>query len=138
VTNFEYIRLLSDRGSTPAHVEPGGAEYGSTATEHEVAFDLDRAAHADEPREIRIYAFGHGLKIKTPVVPVGMWISCMHDVFSPFGPGFVRAAIVALDDRRMAVLIGRRGPRVREVCHEVALRSSTTRSFLEMSMGIRW
>src|SRR5208283_4510005 len=76
--------------------------------EHEVAFDLDRAAHADDPcaefvLQSGVDAFGHGSKIKEPVVGIGH-VDEFHalDFFGPFGLGFVLGAIVAVDDRRMA------------------------------------
>ena len=76
--------------------------------EHEVAFDLDRAAHAHGPcaefiLQSGVDAFGHGSKNKEPVVGVGH-MDEFHalDFFGPFGLGFVLGAKVAIDDRRMA------------------------------------
>jgi len=76
--------------------------------EHEVAFDLDRAAHADDScaefvLQSGVDAFGHGSKIEEPVVGVGH-MDEFHalDFFGPFGLGLVLGAKVAIDDRRMA------------------------------------
>src|SRR5271166_2295631 len=76
--------------------------------EHEVAFDLDRAAHAHGPcaefiLQSGVDAFGQGAKIKNDVVRIGH-MDEFHalDFFGPFGLGFVLGAKVAIDDRRMA------------------------------------
>ena len=76
--------------------------------EHEVAFDLDRAAHAHGPcaefiLQSGVDAFGQGAKIKNHVVRIGH-MDEFHalDFFGPFGLGFVLGAKVAIDDRRMA------------------------------------
>src|SRR5271166_265105 len=76
--------------------------------EHEVAFDLDRAAHAHGPcaefiLQSGVDAFGQGAKIKNDVVRIGH-MDEFHalDFFGPFGLGFVLSAKVAIDDRRMA------------------------------------
>src|SRR5271166_3797134 len=76
--------------------------------EHEVAFDLDRAAHAHGPcaefiLQSGVDAFGQGAKIKNDVVRIGH-MDEFHalDFFGPFGLGFVPGAKVAIDDRRMA------------------------------------
>src|SRR5271166_2302241 len=76
--------------------------------EHEVAFVLDRAAHAHGPcaefiLQSGVDAFGQGAKIKNDVVRIGH-MDEFHalDFFGPFGLGFVLGAKVAIDDRRMA------------------------------------
>ena len=106
------LGVVSGRGSSRGGPELGDAEYlidgERDDAEHEVAFDLDRAAHADDPcaefvLQSGVDAFGHGSKIKEPVVGVGH-VDEFHalDFFGPFGLGFVLGAIVAVDDRRMA------------------------------------
>src|SRR5271154_721214 len=74
--------------------------------EHEVAFDLDRAAHAYEPcaefiLQPGVDAFGHGPEIENHVVRIGH-VDEFHafDFASRFGLGFVLDAKVAIDDRR--------------------------------------
>src|SRR5208282_1266936 len=106
------LGVVSGRGSGGRGPELREAEYlidgERDDAEHEVAFDLDRAAHADDPcaefvLQSGVDAFGHGSKIKEPVVGVGH-VDEFHalDFFGPFGLGFVLGAIVAVDDRRMA------------------------------------
>ncbi|MFZ2104202.1 MAG: hypothetical protein WAV18_02280, partial [Roseiarcus sp.] len=79
--------------------------------EREVAFDLDGAAHADEPRakfilQPGVDSFDHGSKIrKSKITSSG---SGHADEFhaldfpGPFGLGFMLGAEVAIDDRPMA------------------------------------
>src|SRR5271165_4566709 len=76
--------------------------------EHEMAFDLERAADAHGPcaefiLQSGVDAFGQGAKIKNDVVRIGH-MDEFHalDFFGRFGLGFVLGAKVAIDDRRMA------------------------------------
>src|SRR5271166_2142241 len=105
-------RGRSGRRSGRRGPELGDAEYlidrERQHAEHEVAFDLDRAAHAHGPcaefiLQSGVDAFGQGAKIKNDVVRIGH-MDEFHalDFFGPFGLGFVLGAKVAIDDRRMA------------------------------------
>src|SRR5271170_862697 len=110
--NFCDLRKAGWRGSGQRRPEARDAEYlidrERDQAEHEVAFDLDGAAHADEPRaefilQPGVDSFGHGSKIKNYVVGVGH-VDEFHalDFPGPFGLGFMLGAEVAIDDRHMA------------------------------------
>src|SRR5271165_7064536 len=72
--------------------------------EHEMAFDLERAADAEKSGAELVFqtsvdAFGHGAEIVDQVVEVGH-VDELHalDLAAPFGFAFVVGAKVAVDD----------------------------------------
>src|SRR5271166_2971075 len=87
--------------------------------EHEMAFDLERAADAEKSGAQLVFqtgvdAFGHGAEIVDQVVEVGHVDELQAlDLAAPFGLALVVGAKVALDDggvaERPAVGVDRRG-----------------------------
>ena len=73
--------------------------------EHEMAFDLERAADAEKSGAELVFqtgvdAFGHGAEIVDQVVEVGHVDELQAlDLAAPFGLAFVVGAKVAVDDR---------------------------------------
>ena len=93
---------MSGRGSGRRGPELRDAEYlidgERDDAKHEVAFDLDRAAHADDPcaefvLQSGVDAFGHGSKIEEPVVGVGH-VDEFH-ALDFFGPNRLDAESIA-------------------------------------------
>src|SRR5208283_2889507 len=110
--NFPWFWIAGAGGSDWRWPEAGDAEdlIGGERddAEHEVAFDLDRAAHAQEPGgefvlQSSIDAFDHGAEIIEDVICVGH-VDELHpvDLPFPFGLDLMLGAKVAVDDRRVA------------------------------------
>src|SRR5271165_4915336 len=110
--NFPWFWIAGAGGSGWRWPEAGDAEdlIGGERddAEHEVAFDLDRAAHAQEPGaefvlQSSIDAFDHGAEIVDDVICVGH-VDELHpvDLPFPFGLDLMLGAKVAVDDRRVA------------------------------------
>ena len=110
--DFVFFCVAGIRGSGWRRPETCDAEYLIDSeredAEHEVAFDLDRAAHAQKPGaefvlQSGVDAFDHGAEVVDHIVGVGH-VDEFHplDFPFPFGLDLMQDAKVAIDDRRVA------------------------------------